>query len=89
VPAPQLGSKPAIVNRIGGAAVVCPFVPIVGPASLFYSVSRRKLPVTLHKWLERTGNCECTRGIFRAQEEFQRSRQFFAATSRAIFFDRD
>ena len=35
MPAPQLGSNPAMVSRIGGAAVVCPFVLIVGLASLF------------------------------------------------------
>jgi hypothetical protein len=39
------------------------------PCFTFYDVLRRKLPVTFHVWLERTGNCECTRGIFRAQGE--------------------
>jgi hypothetical protein len=46
VPAPQLGSNPAIVSKIGGG--VCPFVLIVPSCP----VPRRKLPVTLPVWLE-------------------------------------
>ena len=64
---------------------MCPFVLIVDPASLFYHVLRlntatcAKLPpVTLHKSLERTGNSESTRGIFRAQEESQRANKINA-----------
>jgi hypothetical protein len=35
VPAPQLGSNPAIVSRIGGATVMCPFVLIPYSKFLF------------------------------------------------------
>src|SRR5260370_41545083 len=37
-----------MVSRIGGAAVVCPFVLIVGPASLFYVLRHTATKIAGH-----------------------------------------